>query len=446
MTRRMLFVAFFFPPIGGVSVPRSLGHVRHLPAHGWETVVLTPRRSAYPLQDPGLLGSVPAGTRVIRTPIVEPAAVKGALRRLARPASPSPPGPRGDGAAVGGRLERLRRLLFFPDDQLGWIPFAVPAAIREHRRRPFNAIFSSSSPITAHLIAGLVQQRLGLPWVAEFRDPWIGNALAPRLPWLYRALMRRLERWIVSKADRCVFVTPTLAARYRQRYPEWAQRFETVTNAYDMRVHTADATDVAHGVDDRPLAAGSDDGPLLVYAGTLDRPRELATFLDGLQRQHEGSGGPRIRVEFVGHASDACRSLVEDASRNLGPQMVSHVGFVTRSEAQRRVAAADGALVLLADGPGMDLFIGGKLYEYLGADRPVFAMLPHGDARDLLTGLRWGTIAEPTPESVADALVRFAATRHEPAIADPERRYERGTVVAKLASVLNTAADGGSGP
>lgn len=432
MSRRVLFIAFFFPPIGGVSVPRTLGHVRHLPAHGWETVVLTPRRSTYHLQDPGLLDDVPRLAGVVRTAIIEPAAIKRALGRLlGRGVSPSSAGGVSGAAPSAGRLERLRRLAFFPDDQVGWLPFAVPAAIREHRRRPYDAILSSSSPVTSHLIAGIVHRALGLPWVAEFRDPWVGNALAHRLPWLHRALARRIERWIVSSADRCVFVTPTLTERYRQRYPALAHRFATVTNAYDLPVAASEPA----------TSGGASDGRTLAYAGTLDRPRELATFLDGLRAYLRDGDAPPVRVEFVGHASDACLALIAGAARELGSEAVAHAGFVPRSEARRRLAASDGALVLLGDGPGMDLFVGGKLYEYIGDDRPVLAMLPAGDARDLLAGLGWGTLAEPTAASVADALRRFASVPHEPRIADPDRRFERRAVVARLAAVLDAAVD-----
>ncbi len=440
MSRRLLFIAFFFPPIGGVSVPRTLGHVRHLPDHGWDVTVVTPRHSAYHLQDPGLLSSVPAGTRSIRTMIIEPAGMKRAVRRVlglnVRPGYGTADADVDAAAVTGPRspLERLRRLLFFPDDQVGWVPFAILAGIRQHRREPVAAVLSSSSPVSAHLAAGLIARVTGVPWIAEFRDPWVGNALAHPAPWMQRVLARRIERWIVGTAERCVFVTPSLTELYRRRYPSRADRFSTVTNAYDLRSAGADQPA-------RPLEPAVDGpGVSIVYAGTLDRPAELAIFLDGLRRYRAWQADrPVIRVEFLGHATDACRKLIAAAREDLGRDVISHAGFVPRAEARRRLDQADGALLLLGEGPGMGLFIGGKLYEYLGADRPIFAMLPQGDARDLLTDIGWGTIASPSAQSVADALHRFVIERDRRSVADPERKFERGRVVARLGAVLDDA-------
>jgi glycosyltransferase involved in cell wall biosynthesis len=436
-----LFVAFFYPPIGGVSVPRTLGVTRHLPDHGWEVTVVTPARSAYHLQDPSLGAHEATGTQVIRTTILEPAAIRRNLVELAaRARRRTRGGGAGDDASAsppggGERLSWLRRLVFFPDDQVLWLPFAVVAAWREHRRRPATAILSSSSPVTAHLIAGLVARLAGVPWVAEFRDPWLGNALAHRAPWFHRQLQRRLERWIVSRAQRCVFVTPSLTRLYRTRYPSLAHRFATVTNAYDLERPSGQdrvAPDVGPTTGARAVT--------LVYAGTLDRPAELRTFLDGLRAYHaETAGRPTVRVTFLGHVSDACRELVAAADAALGPGVVELEGYVPREIARSRLRTADGALLLLGDGTGMGLFVGGKLFEYLGMDQPIFAMLPAGDARDLLESLPWGTIASPTPSSVAAALERFVAPAERRAIADPERRFERRAVVARLAEVLDEA-------
>ena len=441
MRRRLLLITFFFPPIGGVTVPRMLGAVLHLPAHGWEATVLTPRGSAYHLQDPGLEAAIPPGTRVVRTGIIEPAGmrrfVSRALKRGSAPGSATRDAARPTFRT--GRMERIRRTLFFPDDQLLWLPFALVAALREHRRRPLSAILSSSSPVTAHLAGGLLARSLRLPWVAEFRDPWVGNPLAHRLPWFHRQLQRRLERWIVSNAARCVFVTPSLTAMYQRRYPAIKDRFVTVTNGYDLAIGGLDGP-AADAGDAAPPVRGPGDPVTLLYAGTYDRPLELEIFLEGLRRYDaQRGGGPRVHVEFVGHASDACLGVVAGAT-DLA-DLVTVSGYVAREVALRRVAAADGALLLLGTGPDMGLFIGGKLYDYIGMSRPLLAMLPAGDARQLLEGLRWGSLAWPEADSVCDAIKRFVASTSGGGVADPNGLYERGAIVARLAVVLDEATE-----
>jgi hypothetical protein len=114
-------------------------------------------------------------------------------------------------------------LLSSPDSQVGWLPFALSAGIRAVRTRPIDAVHSTSPPVTADVVAGIVARVGRVPWVAEFHDGWLGNPISealggPRL-WLHRRLRVRIERWIVGSADRIVFVSQSTAGLYRRRDP-----------------------------------------------------------------------------------------------------------------------------------------------------------------------------------------------------------------------------------
>ena len=175
----VLMVLYYFPPIGGVSMARNVANVRHLPAHGWTPVVLGARTagdfadaqaSAYPVGGPGHPSMV-SGSR-------DPGLAVGFVRRVgarrrrspgawsddpsvasavatARPAlETAVPVP----AKASSTLGRIRRLLFFPDNQVAWLPFAVATGVRATRLRRFDAVYSTSSPVTAHLIAGVISR------------------------------------------------------------------------------------------------------------------------------------------------------------------------------------------------------------------------------------------------------------------------------------------------
>jgi hypothetical protein len=104
------------------------------------------------------------------------------------------------------------------------------------------------------------------------------------------------------------------------------------------------------------------------------------------------------------------------------------------------VAGADAGLLLMADAPMRDQVVGSKLYEYIGLDKPVLAVTPPGEARRTLEGLDWGVLADPEPERVADGLERIMAAGGSDRIADPERMYERQTLAAALAALLDEVA------
>ena len=310
---------------------------------------------------------------------------------------------------------------------------------RAHARAPLAALHSSSSPASAHVAAAIASRRLRIPWVADFRDPWVENPVDPAMGRIDAWRRRTLEAWIIRTADRVTFATPSLHDAYVRRYPERAGRFSVIENGYDRAE-----------LPPLPARGGADDDVRrLVYAGSLYRPAELATFLDGvaavLDRRTEVAD--RLRVEFIGSATDACKAVaVSRLARADVASVVTFTPFLPRAEALRRLADADAALTLLGPGPGMAQFIGAKLYDAIGLDRPVVAMLPPGDARDVLAGLDWGIVCDPEPGSVADALERFLDTPPQDRPADPDGRYDRAMLARRLGGLLDELRRGGRGP
>lgn len=450
--RRLMVVAYNFPPVAGTGVERTLKHVTYLPDHGWQPVVVAPANPAYRLVDPASLARIPAGTEVHRAPMLEPAHARLLLRRLLRGNATATRGTNDAGGVqlpgAGEWTARLRGLLnvawariipalFFPDEQLLWAPSAAAVGWRAHRRQPVDLLYSSAPPFSSHLAAGLLKRLIDVPWVADFRDPWIGNSFARPLGTPHRRMQATLERWIVSQADRSVFATLALRDRYAARYPTLAERFVVIPNGYDL-ADVAAARAAAEGV---PRA---DAGTFrLVYVGSLYGTDELTIFLDGVEAllARRPQLGDRLRVEFIGWFNAENEALAAQRLPRLAP-VVRHLNFMPRGEALARIAGADAGLQLMADVPGRDQVVGSKLYEYIGLDKPILAVTPPGEARRTLAQLDWGVVADPTPEGVATGLERIIDSPAPAREADPERMYERRTLTAELARLLDEVARG----
>ena len=457
-SRAVILVAYFFPPVGGVGSVRLSAHARFLPASGWTPLVLGAAGSPYLLSDATALERLPSDLVIRRARTFEPEHLRPAVTwartlvgRLTRGRRTDAPW-RGDVAGtrlMGGGIRadspehsegfiaRARRLIAVPDDQAGWIPDAMRVGRSLVRDGAPDAIFSSSSPISAHIVAGVLARTHHLPWIAEFRDPWLDNPIAGPMGARTRRLQAAIERAIVRRADRIVFVTPSLLAQYAARYPRDADRFELVANGYER------------GIEAASLLSGPEPGDAsfrLVYAGSLYRPGELATFLAGVEQflSRRPAQRTRLRIEFVGFVSGQCRPLLDAASaaERLGP-VVSATGYLPREVALDHVRRAHAALTLLGAGPGAGQFVGAKLYDYIGLDKQVFAMLPEGDARDLLRRLDWGIIVDPEPSSVADGLERLLDAPLPGRPADPGGLYDRARLVSDLGRILDQAVEQG---
>jgi len=460
MPGRVLVVAYYFPPVAGIGVHRTVKFVTYLPRWGWEPVVLTARDPGVVHRDPASESALPPNLRVERAFSPEPIKLRRALGRAARRASstrtreasgdmqigPSMPNGTAGAAAEASPSGRVRdygglagiwggmeRLFFFPDTEVGWVPFAVRRGLELQRELPFDAVYSSAGPISCHLIAGLIARKTGLPWVADFRDPWIGNPFAAPLPGLHRELQARIEKRIVERADRLAFATPGLAEAYAARYPRAADRCYAIPNGYDRNDFPPDPG---------PEARARDGRFRLTYGGSIYREGDLVVFLDGLEllfgRRPELRD--KLEVEFVGWLTLQNQAL---AARYSTPERLGSVlrfsGYLPHREALSHLLASDALMQLIADGPNRSGFVGGKLAEYVGLDRQILAVVPEGDARAVLRELDWGIAVDPTPQGVAEGVERLLVTPRPNRSADPEGRYDRVNLTRRLAELLDGA-------
>lgn len=194
-------VAFHCPPqVGSSGVQRTLRFVQHLPALGWQPLVLTASSLAYAMTDDNLLEAVPAGTVTRRAFALDTA------RHL---------------QLAGRYWDALAQ----PDR---WISWKWDAIRREFKP---DLIWPTYPIATAHVIGAELQRRTGLPWVADFRDPMAqdGYPMDPRTWQAYE----RIEVLAAQQARWCVFTTPGAARMYQQRYLWATQRMVVLENGYD---------------------------------------------------------------------------------------------------------------------------------------------------------------------------------------------------------------------
>jgi len=353
--RRLLIIAYYFPPIGAAGSFRMAGFVRHLAEFGWEPTVITPLETPHPHDDS--LETSPA--RVIRTRSIE-------LSRLGRSSASAG---RADKSPVAhGKSRRLSSAVrdgMFPDPQLGWYPFAARAGVRLAHAEPFDAVFSSSFPITAHLVGWRIHALSGLPWVAEFRDPW--SDWIPKRP--LRPAARRLELAIASRAARVVLPSTPLADYFSRR---WGIAAAAVP-------HAADGSPVLPGTRPSPVP------PVLTYIGSYYP--HLHGSLDAVWRavaEIRASGGSVPRIRWVGELPSSVG--VELAAYGL-QDTLEVSGRVPQEEAFRLLHSSSMlfACGLRASDSFASAATPSKLIEYVISGLPVLYIdNPAGDAARML--------------------------------------------------------------
>ncbi|MCW2313654.1 polysaccharide deacetylase family protein [Rhodoferax antarcticus] len=337
--RRALMVAFHFPPQSGSSgILRTLNFVKNLSAAGWNSSVLTATPGVFEEQSNDLVASIPSTTHVVRATALD------AARHL----------------SIGGKYPRVFAL---PDRWSSWWLPAVWAGMREIRHTRPDLIWSTYPFATAHMIGGALCRLSGLPWVADFRDPMIrqGHPTDP----LQLRVWHWLEAQILQHAAACVFTTPHAAKTYRQRYPAHAGKCHVIENGFDEAAFEQ-AVPSREGVAPERL--------LLLHSGLIyPEERDPSTFFAAVRALIDTGelDFARLCIRFRAPRHDA-EVLAYAASYGLQAcvQVAPPIPY------QNAIAEMMGAdLLLVFQGSIFNTQIPAKIYEYLRAQRPVFAVL-----------------------------------------------------------------------
>jgi len=426
--KKVLLITYYWPPSGGAGVQRVLKTVKYLRDFGWEPVVYTAQDAAYPITDATLAADVPDGIEVIRGPIWEPYEL---YKRFT--------GKGGQKEVYSGFLsedkkpsltERLsvwiRGNFFIPDARRFWIKPSIRLLREWLTQHHVDAIMSSGPPHSVHLIAQGVKQATGLPWLADFRDPWTNIDFYHQLMLTNWADRRhhRLEGEVLRQADRVVTVSWVWA---KEMDHLGATDTRVITNGYDH----ADFAEEAPPLEEKFVCS---------HIGYLNRDRnhgllweafgELSRELPGFREQ--------LRLRFVGKTDFIAFQQLE--AQGL-MDCVERIPYVPHREVLRYTRSSQLLLLLVNHVPNVMGHIPGKTYEYIGSDRPILAIGPEEAdfarvLRETDTGVVCGFEAK---EKMKRELTRmYQAYRKGKLKVEPRNRerFTRRAAAGKMAQVL----------
>jgi glycosyltransferase involved in cell wall biosynthesis len=387
----VLFIAYYFPPVGGAGVQRAQKFVQFLPSEGFLPIVITGPASSedrWTPQDKTLINSLPSEVPVHR--------VEGPI------------------PLTTGRLRsRLETWLALPSSfSKWWIQSATERAYRAANAA--TLIFATMSPFESGEVARRLSQRLGIPWVADLRDPWALDEMQVYPTALHRKVeMARMEK-LLSSAAVIVMNTPAASAALKAAFPRLRdQEIVTITNGFDREDF------------DSRLMPRCDAKFRIVHSGYLHtdsglrlRKRQFYRLLGGaeagvdiLTRSHTVlleaidrwcSERPEIwgdlEILFAGQTSKTDRDLA-DGSRVA--RAIRFTGYLSHQDSVELVRTADLLFFPMHNLPPgrASRIVPGKAYEYMASGRPILAAVPDGDARDYLE--RSGTSLICRPDDVS---------------------------------------------
>lgn len=413
--KKILFIAYNCPPVGGGGVLRTAKFLKFLQHFGWNPIVVTAKPAKVSNFDSKLLKEIPSNVLLYRVRGIAPFFLLRTLKKI--------------GLSV--IRQWLERYCFIPDKMAGWVSFAYRASSKLIITHSCKVIYTTSPPHSTHLIGlRLKKQFPHIPWVADFRDAWCENPFR-QFPRDSHRYMReeKMEQAVFASADVLIFNTVSCRDVYIKKYQSLiGKKSYVIPNGFDQS-------------DFDSLISQKEPLFTVLHAGSLYGIRSLQPLLDGLEHFCETYPDYRnkMRVVFLGHL------VVEKEKERIASSKVADMfvyqDFVPHQEALQKMKNAD--LLLLITGKNeTDIMIPCKFYEYMGARVPILALTDKGELSAILTEARLGKWFDGNnPAEISVFLYELIQNRthlsrskiNEEIISRYDRRFQTG----QLAEILN---------
>lgn len=421
--KKVLIVSYYFPPKQSIGSLRSWGLVKYLPKFGWEPVVLCSklpeysRQSAYVVETKSLdminLLEKATGLYQVNKLHYHPGNKRNKLVKQ----------------LLDAIVSLLSSFLAFPDRHILWYGYALKKGCALLRDNEIQGIISTSWPYTAHLIARKLKLNFKKPWIADLRDLWTQNHYHKYKNKVRYYLERELEVRTLQDADALVTVSEPLAAKLKNLHNK--ELIYAVPNGFDFKEF-------------KSLSENSPEKFTITYAGSLyEGMRDPKILFQAIsQLVAEGKVNKNcIRVDFFG---PLYKWLLKEVQLYNLEDIVDIHGLLPRSEVLQKEICSSALLLLLWNNPNEAGVYTGKLFEYLGARRPIIAIGgPRGVVKELLEETQAGFYASNLHDLKKILLILYDEYRREhrvtyKAINEKLSKYTQEAMAKKFAKILNS--------
>lgn len=380
--RKVLIITYYWPPSGGAGVQRWLKFAKYLRTFGWEPVIYTPENPEFPSLDESLSQDIPDGIEIIKTPIREP-------YRYYKKLVGAGKNERINAAFLSekkrpGMAEKfsiwLRGNFFIPDARMMWIKPSVKYLTNYLKTHQIDAMVSTGPPHSMHMIALGVKRETGLPWLADFRDPWTNIDFYHELMLTPRADRKhhRQELSVLKSADEVVVISRSMKTDFLKIHE---RNYTVITNGFDQE----DVADI-HVMPDKKFS--------ISHIGTMVKTRNPLALWQALRKLLEVLPGfaADLEIKLVGSVDYSVTHAIEQAG--LAPYC-NRLPYLPHHEVLKVQQQSQVLLLLINDTPNAKVILPGKFFEYMAAKRPILCIGPlDGDAATVILETKAGIVIE----------------------------------------------------
>lgn len=374
--KNVLFIVYYFPPMGGSGVQRSLKFAKYLREFGWTPVILCPEPGAYQFFDQSLENELKnLNLEIHQVEAKTPFHSLGGSKK-------------GTGLITGITAKVLRKIskwIYFPDNKKGWIKPAITEGSSIIESKKIDLIFSSAPPFSNHLIAERLSEQFKIPFVSDYRDLFSSN------------------QFDVNESDK----------RKRKKYKleaEWLSKSSGVTVLDDFAKNLITNIDpsvsgkikvIPHGFDQDDFKEKDisnfeyKEGKLnWLYSGLFYESNQPDIFLNAIKKVGEKNESfiNDIHLHFQGGLDSRIKKLIKRLELE---KSVTDYGYLSHNISAVNLMEADILWMISSFSESLKQIKSGKLFEYIGAKKPVLGLVHEGEASKILEKYKIGYHARP---------------------------------------------------
>ena len=403
MNKKILYIAYYFPPLAGSGVQRTLKFIKYLPMYNKQPVVVTVKEGHNFAYDEEMIKEVPDSVKVYRSNSGETLWLRKQIEGVNKLIISIKEKLNSKNEQDINNKEKiitkdkdstsnmtikdkifkyLEYNYYVPDTKIRWYKSAVKDILgRVLKEEEIDLIFSTSAPYTDHLIALEIKKRTNKPWVVDLRDPWVGNKfIYERYDEKRKEKERKLEAEVIKYADKVINVTEDITNMYIDRYPEFKEKFITITNGFD--------------ISDKIEEEIKSEKFIINYSGIVVDGQSPEIFLKAIEEiiLKNPTFKNDLLVNFTGSIIDKYNYLFKN------PYIKDNIrinGYEPHNVVLKEMKKASINLLILPDTEESKGIYTGKIFDYILSERPILGIMPLGGvASELINSKKIGVAVE----------------------------------------------------
>lgn len=358
MDKKVLIIAYYWPPAGGPGVQRWVKFAKYLPDFDIEPIVYIPENAAYPIQDNSLKQEVSNELTILKKPIFEPLKYAQIIsKNSAKSISSGIIKKQNKQSLLERVMLYVRGNYFIPDARKYWVKPSVKFLKKYIEDNAIETIITTGPPHSLHLIGLGLKKQSNIRWIADFRDPWTSISYHEKLKLNAnsRKKHKKLEYEVLTTADQIIVTSPSTKTEFQAITDK---PIAVITNGYD---------------DSQNKNINLDTQFSIAHIGSLlaDRnPIVLWEVLGELINENKAFAKDFV-LKLAGTISnDVLESIkINDLENNIKLH-----GYIPHNETLQLQRSSQILLLITIDSKKTKGIIPGKLFEYLVSGRPILGI------------------------------------------------------------------------